>query len=351
MSIAITTIDQYWLKSQRFDLFFIVGVATLAISSGALVVARPDWFIYVLTADLWLLGYHHVASTYTRIAFDKDSFREHRLKLTALPVIVAVLVTGIILVFGPWMLATIYLYWQWYHYTRQSEGISKAYQAKSPAMSEYMSKLNRVIFWLIPITGLANTSARAPEMFLFMPVETIPVPMSLVNLLNFVAATSYLWWLTTHIAAVIRHRITPPWFLYVNLHFAIYAVAYIFIDKINHGWLVINIWHNAQYILFVWLFNNRRFNNKISDKHLLLSTISKSKNFFMYLGFCLALSSSAYFLIERIGVDFVQTMFGVSALAAAMIIYQTINFHHYVVDAAIWKLRKNPIRTTLGLNG
>jgi hypothetical protein len=32
-----------------------------------------------------------------------------------------------------------------------------------------------------------------------------------------------------------------------------------------------------------------------------------------------------------------------------MVIYQTINYHHYIVDAVIWKVRRKPMRETLGL--
>ena len=40
---------------------------------------------------------------------------------------------------------------------------------------------------------------------------------------------------------------------------ASFGVAYIWTRDITFGWLMINIWHNFQYILFVWMFNNRRF--------------------------------------------------------------------------------------------
>lgn len=331
-------------------MYFIVGIALLAISSGLLVVIRPETFVYVLTADVWLLGYHHVASTYTRIAFDTKSLHEHRYKLTVLPVVVAISVTAVFLAFGPWMLATIYFHWQWYHYTRQSEGISKAYAARSGRPLLLDAKLHRVVFWLIPVAGFVNASARSPEMFLFMPVEMIAFPEAIVTTINIVAATTYLWWLLTHAIAIRAGRVALPWFLYMNSHFLIYSIAYIFIEQINFGWLVINIWHNAQYILFVWLFNNRRFKGELSENHVFLSTISKNRNLLMYLGVCFALSSGAYYLIERYGVDVVELTFGVSSMAAAMIIYQTINFHHYIVDASIWKLRKKPIRDTLGLH-
>ena len=350
MSATAILSDTQWLKSRTFDLGFIMGITLLAVASGLLVNMKPELFIYVLTADLWLLGYHHVASTYTRLAFDKHSLHEHRYKLTVLPVIVAISVTVICLVFGPWMLATIYLYWQWFHYTRQSEGISKAYAAKSRHQSDKIAKINRAVFWLIPLAGLVNLSAQSPGTFLFMPVQTLPVHKGIADVLNFIAATTYLWWVAKNTRIVLKNHMILPWFLYMNTHFFIYAVAYIVVDNINHGWLVINIWHNAQYILFVWLYNNKRFNGEVNDRYLFLSTISKNRNLILYLGVCFALSSGVYFLIERFGVDSIETMFGVSSMAAAMIIYQTINFHHYIVDATIWKLRKKPIRDTLGLS-
>ena len=36
-------------------------------------------------------------------------------------------------------------------------------------------------------------------------------------------------------------------------------------------------------------------------------------------------------------------------LSATIVLYQIINFHHYIVDATIWKVRKAPMRKTLGL--
>ena len=41
--------------------------------------------------------------------------------------------------------------------------------------------------------------------------------------------------------------------------------------------------------------------------------------------------------------------FFVAIPMATIIIYQTINFHHYVVDGLIWKLRKKKLRQTLGV--
>ncbi len=41
----------------------------------------------------------------------------------------------------------------------------------------------------------------------------------------------------------------------------------------------------------------------------------------------------------------------VAAVVAPILVYQTINFHHYIVDSLIWKVRKKPLQKTMGLKG
>ncbi|MEM8814747.1 MAG: hypothetical protein AAGE85_02910, partial [Pseudomonadota bacterium] len=58
---------------------------------------------------------------------------------------------------------------------------------------------------------------------------------------------------------------------------------------------------------------------------------------------------AVYFSIETFVTVALQSVFAVSAGVIAITIYQTINFHHYIVDSLIWKLRKPTIRKNLGL--
>ncbi len=114
------------------------------------------------------------------------------------------------------------------------------------------------------------------------------------------------------------------------------------IDDVTTGWLVANVWHNAQYIGFVWLFNNRRFEGRSEPQARFLSLISQRRNIFFYVGVCLAISSLVYTAIGY-ALPYMQ----LAPLAAAAIVYQTINFHHYIVDAVIWRSRKakvGPVR-------
>jgi hypothetical protein len=38
-----------------------------------------------------------------------------------------------------------------------------------------------------------------------------------------------------------------------------------------------------------------------------------------------------------------------AALPLVVVAYQVINFHHYVVDSVIWKVRKKALRQNLGV--
>lgn len=349
MQTATYSYREGLLRSPGFDFTFVIGIAAIAIATGFLVTNRPELFFPILALDLWLLGYHHVVSTYTRLVFDMDSFREHKKLVLYLPLVVAGCVTAVALSAGLWPLATIYLYWQWFHYTRQSEGISKAYGAKSKGKDLGDLRVARLAFYAVPLAGIFHISARAPATFLTMPVKTIPVPEVLLVTVDAIAVIAFAAWLGYQLRAWLQGRLAVPYFVYMLSHFAVFSTAYIWLSNIDYGWLTVNIWHNAQYILFVWLFNNRRFGGVVDHKHAVLSTLSQNGRFPLYILSCLAISTAVYYLIGSFGVDAVGSMIGASTAIAAIVIYQTINFHHYIVDSLIWKLRKNSVRTKLGL--
>lgn len=337
------------LRTPAFDSIFIGGISVLAIMTGLIVTARPELFWPILLADLWLLGYHHVVSTYTRLAFDLESLKQHRALVFYLPFGVAAGVAAIALGAGLWLLVTIYLYWQWFHYTRQSEGIAKAYAGRSPDRDLGDPRLARLAFWSVPVAGILTVSARQPEKFLYMPVWTLPVPSWLATAALALAAILVAAWLGEQAWLWRRGRAARACIAYKLSHFAVFGTAYVLLDEINHGWLAVNMWHNAQYILFVWLFNNRRFNGRADAQRPLISSISQDGRFPLYIAVCLTLSTATYFLIERFATHSLGEALGISAAVAAVMIYQTLNFHHYIVDAVIWKLRKPALRSKLGL--
>ena len=97
--------------------------------------------------------------------------------------------------------------------------------------------------------------------------------------------------------------------------------------------------------MFVWIFNTKRFEGGVNEDAKFLSKISQAKNWPYYFGFCMLLTTVLY-----AGIAYGEEWLAVIGLAPLIIVYQTINFHHYIVDSMIWKVRKPKMKQTLGID-
>ena len=332
-AIAVVNIQRSgWLRGVAFDSTYIVGTASLAVVAGWLVISSPSLFPAIFLLNAWFLGYHHVASTFTRLTFDSDSLKRHRFLVTWLPVIVVAAVTVACVLVGSWVLTTVYLYWQWWHYTRQSYGISRIYQRKAGVVDDL---LHKSVIYALPVWGILYRSWQAPAQFLFTEVRVFPVPLWLVTAAALVALLAVVCWVVHTIRNWFAGTIAVAHTLYLCSHLLIFALAYLAISNINHGWLIVTVWHNCQYILTVWMFNNNRFNDALDSEHRFLSFISQRNRVFTYLGVCLLLSTVVYTAL-RLSVGWIAIATATS-LPLFAIAFQAINFHHYLVDAIIWR--------------
>lgn len=338
--------DWGWIRGFAYDTTLIFGVAILALASGLAVSVQPNLFLPILIADLWLLGYHHVVATFTRLIFDRESFHEHRKLVTVLPVVVILFTAALGMGIGLWVLTSTYLYWQWFHYTRQSWGIAEVYRRKSDGVVREDGRLIKAAFYLLPLWGILHRSAQQPDTFLGAEVKVIPVPSLLVDVVAVLALCFFVVWAVRRAVDLSRGRGALAHTAYMISHFSVFFIGYIFIEDITHGWLVINIWHNAQYVLFVWLFNSSRFKAGPSPNARILSWLSQPRRYGVYFLACIAISTIIYKSIEvGLAIGVVTTGF-----AASIIVYQAVNFHHYIVDSIIWKVRRSPIQKVLGLS-
>ena len=340
------TADLPWIRNQQFDLVFIVGLLVLSIVTYMVIVWEPSLFYPILVIDLWFLGYHHVISTFTRVCFDKESFQEHRFLVVGLLPIVVVGTLGIVWLFGLWTVVTIYFYWQWWHYTRQSWGISRAYRGKDRDAAYEDGWLDQVIFYSVPVFGILNRSAEQHQTFIGMELWSLPVPVQIAEISGYIAIGLFAYWLFARVLASLRGQLASVHTLYMITHFAIFYLAYIMTSDITLGWLMINIWHNAQYILFVWMFNNKRFSKGIDPNAKFLSYISQNGRFWLYMLTCIAITGVIYWGVLRT----IDWLF-FAGLSATVVLYQIVNFHHYLVDSKIWKLRKPKMQKTLQKDG
>jgi hypothetical protein len=332
-----------YMRSARFDRLFVLGIPLLALAVGALALGFPDYFLLILTLDLALLGYHHVISTYTRLLFDLKSARRHWALLLPLPVAVF---AGVCLLAG-WAgvaaITTLYMHWQWYHYTRQSEGINKAYGMKTRSVQAGGAGFNRALFYLVPAAAFLMMSARPDATFLGVEVWKLPMPQWAASAVLAAAFAGLAWWLALQWRALRAGTLGKLHFAYLCSHYAIYLVSYVAIQDITTGWLVINVWHNAQYIAFVWLFNSNQFKGGIDRQQLALSWLSQEGRWPVYLMACVALTGVVYQSIDAASGYFSSY----TLMPLVVIVYQGLNFHHYIVDSLIWKLRKQEVQHSL----
>jgi len=286
-----------WLRNQRFDMIFIVAIPALALLVGATATAVPELAMPIIFVNIWVFGYHHVIATYSRLCFDRASIREHAGLLTWLPPVVLFATIALAFVGGFAAIASVYLYWQWWHYSRQSWGVAQIYR-RAAGVSEPV----------VAAVGAASVGVFAA-------------------------------WIISRAVAWVEGELPLAHTLYVASHVAMFCVGYLWIEDITTGWLVVNIWHNAQYLAFVWLYNNKRFREGVSSKAWLLSTLSQSENKALYFLFFFAVSTIAYGAVYSLA----------DPIGATLVFTMAINFHHYIVDAKIWKARKPAFRRTMGL--
>jgi hypothetical protein len=333
-----------WIRNAQFDLFFIFGILALSFLTGAVIIIEPSLFYPILVIDLWFLGYHHVIATFTRLCFDKKSRSEHWFLVFGLTPIVAAVTLLVAWQIGLWVIVTIYFYWQWWHYTRQSWGISRVYRGKDRTALYEGGWLDQAIFYCLPVWGILSRSAEQQDRFIGMELWSIPVPPVVATISGYATAALLLIWLARRLQAVMAGRLATVHTMYMATHFAIFATAYLVIPDITLGWLMINIWHNAQYILFVWMYNTRRFSNGIDPEAPFLSYIGQPGRLWLYLLSCVAITGVVYWGVLRT-IDWAFF----AGLSATIVLYQIANFHHYIVDSLIWKVRKPTLQKTLGL--
>ena len=122
---------------------------------------------------------------------------------------------------------------------------------------------------------------------------------------------------------------------FVASHIVIFLVAYVGMEDVNTGWLAINVWHNFQYVLVVWMSNAERYANGIDPAARFLSRLSQPGRVMKYFACCLAITTLLYAAIDRLTVLALG-----GGMAATLGVYMGLNFHHHIVNALIWKRRK-----------
>jgi len=330
-----------YIRSREFDSTLLAAPILAGLVAALVVTADPRLYPFLLLADLWLLGYHHVVATYTRLAFDTQSLRRNRMLAVDLLVYVTLATLAVAMTAGAWVIATAFLYLQWFHYMRQGYGIARMYYRATPGgqTSGVRDVAADFVIYLVPIYGIAARSATMGQTFLGLPVKPLVLPDPIVTLLGVMAAAAAIAWVVKTMRAAMNETLDLQYTAFIASHIAIFLVAYVFVDDVNTGWLAINIWHNFQYVLVVWMSNAKRYASGVDPTARFLSRLSQPGRVTMYFACCLAITTIVYAIVDR----FTVLVLG-GGMAVTIGIYMGINFHHYIVDALIWKRRKTVLQ-------
>ena len=334
---SIPTPTAGWLRSRDFDLFLIGGLTFIALLAGGLIALQPASLALILLADSWLLGYPHVAATFVRLAPDRIGLRSHRFLLFGLPLLVIGTTAILALGFGIAMVATIYFYWQWYHTLRQSWGIAQLYRRRSTVRVRENPLFAEGLFALVALWGLLHRLTTAPDHFIYpnLPLSVPTVPAALADGVGALAIAGLVWWAISRLREVMAGELPLAHTLFSASHYVIFITGYIVMDDIAGGWLVTNVWHTSQYLMLVWLFNeNARIK---ADQPSWFYELTRGNRAWRYFLLCLVAAFPVYYVLNS------MWLWGTTGLMIALIVNQTLNFHHFIVDAVIWRAKKKPV--------
>ena len=344
---AFAPLEWKWLRSRDFDLAFILGIPSISLATIALVIQAPRLFWAVLAIDLWFLGYHHVIATYTRLCFDRKSFAEHS----------RLLIFGLLpwwrsargrgLLSGLWvdrhdllLLAVVPLRpAELGHFARLSRQGARARSTRTAGSTRRSSTRCRS-----SASSIART--RTPGRLSGWRSRRSRCPRRGAGGSRRDRRAARRYWVVRRFQAWRLGRLAAAHTLYMLTHFLIFGVGYLLIDDVTYGWLGINIWHNAQYILFVWLYNSRRFKDGVDPEGAVPLLHQPAGRLWLYLLTCLgdhrarllgrARDAGGGALLGPLGARSSSTRSSTSITT-----WWT---------PTIWKVRKAPMRKTLGLD-
>ncbi|MDA0785868.1 MAG: hypothetical protein O3B37_06220 [Proteobacteria bacterium] len=325
-----------WLRGPGFDSGFILGTAALGLTGGAILLAAPQIWPLAFLPYIWLLGYPHLFATYSQIAFDRASFSRHRRLNIELPLLILACVAGLAVFVGTWAIVSIYLYWQWFHFTRQSYGVARSY-ARRHGRALPDTQLTDWVIYAVPVCGILWRSWQAPGMYLGAELRVIAVPVELVAVALVFTTLLVGAWSVGRCRQWRRGELPVAHTLYLVSHIVMFTAGYILIAKINFGWFALSVWHSAQYVLFVWLINRDRFRDGPRDEHRLLSYLSQPGRWLWYMAVLIGGAAILFFTLRT-----AVGLFAIGAVPLTLVLFQTINFHHYTVDAVIWRRKRKP---------
>jgi hypothetical protein len=325
-----------WLRGGLyFETAFLGGTVVFSLFVLLLLDAGVLSFVGTLGVYSLLVAQPHFISTYTRTSFEKKDLRQNVFIIGILPVLVFGALLGLYSLFGLWIYMSLYLYVQWFHFTRQSYGIARFYRAKNGA-ALVDDRLTTLVIYAVPIWGILRWSIRQPETYIGLPVKTFDIPAAIDPYCAAVVYGLILLWLVGRFRQWRSGTLPMAHTIYTLTHIIMFMLCYVYVTVIEYGWLVVGLWHSLQYLIFVWALNEQKALKATAKSQM--SFFEKISGIKLLPAYALFIFCASFLLFE--GFQMLGNALQEALILPALVVVGTIIFHHYVTDAIIWRRPK-----------
>lgn len=251
----------------------------------------PASFNTLFLVNIWLFSFPHTFSTFTRN--DRRSVKQIALTV-ALLLLFLISILTLSNVSGMVVLYSFYFFWQQFHYGKQNFGLSMWKNSDAPNMWDKTFYLGIVALSLIGLLG------DGPQSFFGYALYS-PFNGTISKLAIFATMAA-----TTALYICLR----PKQITHALSHTLIFSFAYLYCEHFALGWLLLNIFHNLQYLKFM-----KSYEQKLS---------------FLWVPFLLTVG---LYLVQF----HVLKGFILFSLPLSLGLMLALNFTHYTLDGLIWK--------------
>jgi hypothetical protein len=241
-------------------------------------------------------------------------------------------------------LASLYLTWSPYHYAAQAYGIAVIYSMRSGCS---LSARNKQLLWWVSMLPFFHNFISGPQVGVHWLAPAGLISQPTVN-----------FWLTqaTLVLPILALLLTAAYFVRVwrteQVPMPVIAILAVVANGIwffalsQRGFVWATIFHGLQYLAIVVIFHVKDQLNAVqrgkagSQDGSASSVRRRAQSHWLYhalwfYGMCILL---AYALFSCLPLAYVAVGFGM--IESVLLVTATINIHHFIVDAYIWRLKK-----------
>lgn len=346
-SINTARIADASLFNAQFDALAVGGASILAyiLFLFANLDGKNPALLQVALFAAYVCNYPHYAATYYRAYSGSSEIRTYALTTILAPL--ALTAVAAFAFYDRNILAPIffmaYLITNGYHYAGQSYGIALVYAGKAKVQ---LSKLQKQIIALpLYLSWIYLVACGQVIGGLFgIDLTALTMPLSVRAALSIAVMASILLYLGMNVQLYVNRKEQLP----VPSHLAVIAQLVWFLGGPSNPayFLFVPFFHCLQYLVITSYFDSKTVGARHPDSVRTTSQYLGSRYFIRYYGLQMAVGALLFWGLPELFIRVTNTS-GNSALFVNALVFTFLNLHHFVLDGAIWKLRKPAVRAKL----